>query len=352
MQSNPSLKKIQEVAFQLQKDLLQLDIDKLAVSESVKSYFRFDLTKLTYVSKCNAFILYHLLKDGKFLKSNSIIVDHGAGIGLFSFLVKRMGYTCLSHDLFDEYLDGIRKIGTSLNARPDYFVLGDTNALLAYCHFHDLNIVGLASRNVIEHIPDYRMFFNEIASLGGNEFKVMITTSANIHNPLVKRLHLKIHKQYEYKGSRLDMDNPELDETLSGIQLRSQLIQTNFPQLDSETVRTLAILNRSFTEKAILQRTANYIQTGNWPAEPLEISNTCDPITGAWVERLVPFSDYQEAAGSAGFEAVAIAGFYNTNYSSFIKNCISYILNAMLTFKHPFVLNLSPFLAMKLTKSK
>lgn len=158
VQTNPSLKRIQEVAFQLQDDLLQLDIDALDVSESVKSYFRYDLTKLSYVSKCNAFILYHLLLNQNSKKSNAIIVDHGAGIGLFSFLVKRMGYTCISHDLFDEYLDGIRKIGTALNARPDYFVLGDTNALIAYCHFHDLSILGLASRNVIEHLPDYREF--------------------------------------------------------------------------------------------------------------------------------------------------------------------------------------------------
>lgn len=350
MQTNPSLKKIQEVAFQLQDDLLQLDIDALDVTESVKSYFRFDLTKLTYVSKCNAFILYHLLMNTKLQKSNLIIVDHGAGIGLFSFLVKRMGYTCISHDLFDEYLDGIRKIGTALNARPDYFVLGDTNALVAYCHFHDLNIFGLASRNVIEHLPDYQEFFNEIASLGTEGFRLVITTSANIHNPLVKRLHLKIHMEYELKGSRVDMDHPDLDESLSGIQLRSQLIKSHFPHLDSETIKTLAILNRSYTKKDIIKRTELYIQSGQWPSPPQEFSNTCDPISGAWVERLVAYSDYQTAANAAGFSIEALSGFYNTNYSSFLKNCISYVFNVLLRFKHPFILNLSPFLAMKLTK--
>lgn len=350
MQTNPSLKRIQEVAFQLQDDLLQLDIDALDVSESVKSYFRYDLTKLSYVSKCNAFILYHLLLNQNSKKSNAIIVDHGAGIGLFSFLVKRMGYTCISHDLFDEYLDGIRKIGTALNARPDYFVLGDTNALIAYCHFHDLSILGLASRNVIEHLPDYREFFNDIAGLGSEGFSVVITTSANIHNPLVKRLHLKIHKEYEYKGSRVDMDHPDLDESLSGVQLRSELIRNHFPQLDSETIRRLAILNRSYIEKDILKRTQHFIQSGNWPVPPIESSNTCDPITGAWVERLVAYSDYQNAAESAGFSIEALPGFYNTNYASFLKNCISIVLNGLLKFKHPFVLNLSPFLAMKLTK--
>lgn len=352
MQNNPSLKRIQEVAFQLQEDLLQLDIDALDVSESVKSYFRYDLTKLAYVSKCNAFILYHLLLNTNSQKSNSIIVDHGAGIGLFSFLVKRMGYTCISHDLFDEYLDGIRKIGTALNARPDYFVLGDTNALVAYCHFHDLTILGLASRNVIEHLPNYQEFFNEISSLGAEGFRLVITTSANIHNPLVKRLHLKIHKEYEYKGSRVDMDHPDLDESLSGIQLRSALIKNQFSQLDSDTIRTLAILNRGYTEKEILQRSAYYIKSGHWPAPPQEHSNTCDPISGAWVERLVTYSDYQYAAQVAGFSMEALAGFYNTNYSSFLKNCVSFVLNGLLKFKHPFILNLSPFLAMKLTKIK
>lgn len=113
------------------------------------------------------------------------------------------------------------------------------------------------------------------------------------------------------------MDHPDLDESLSGVQLRSELIRNHFPQLDSETIRRLAILNRSYIEKDILKRTQHFIQSGNWSAPPIESSNTCDPITGAWVERLVAYSDYQNAAESAGFSIEALPGFYNTNYASF-----------------------------------
>ncbi len=335
---------------QLQRDLLNLDIDALELPESVKSYFRYDLNKLSYVSRCNAFLLYHVLKDNK-AKDQGYIVDHGAGIGLFSFLVKRMGYSCISHDIFEEYLDGIRKMGRALKALPDLFVLGDTDALISYCHFHDYKVIGLASRNVIEHLPDYKQFFKDVFHLG-DSIQLVISTSANIHNPIVKQIHHRIHRQYENEGTRLDMDQFEMDQTKSGMSLRSEIIKSSFPDLAPDLIKELAILNRTFVKPDIIQRTEYYVKTGRWPSIPLEESNSCDPLTGAWVERLVSFSDYQAAARESGFSIEALPGFYNTHYSSPLKNLAAAFLNVFLKFKHPFLLNISPFLAMKLVKAK
>lgn len=348
-----SYREILDIARQLEKDLMNLDFEQLPVHESVKSYYRFDLTKIQYVSECNAFILSHLLKDLKFTYNKEIaIIDHGAGLGFFSFLVKRAGFICMSHDISSEYIDGIKVIGKSLEAQPDHFVVGDTQALIHYCSENKIYPKGLASRNVIEHIPDYKFFFDELHQLASIGFHAVITTSANPHNPLVKRIHYKIHDQYENHGSNADMDNPVLNTANCGMKIRCELIKSAFPQLDDKTIYQLALLNRGFIKEEIIKRIENYLETNQWPLPFPEKSNTRDPYSGAWVERLVSYTNYKNAAQHSGFEIQLLTGFYNTHYRSPVKNFLSYLLNAILKIKHPWSLNLSPFLAMKLIVAK
>lgn len=341
---------ILKASLQLEKDLINLDFESLAIHESVKSYYRFDLTKIRYVSECNAFILYHIINAQKNKLDKLLIIDHGAGLGFFSFLVKRLGMQCICHDISSEYIEGIKIIGKELYSLPDHFVIGDTDALINYCKVNNLQPGGLGSRNVIEHIPDYRQFFNELNQLSKPGFAAVITTSANMHNPLVKRIHLKIHNQFENEGIITDMDNPILNTSNCGMKMRSDLIHEHFPDLDNNTTTTLARLNRGFIQQDILERVKNYLATGKLPEPFDEPSNTRDPATGAWVERLVAYPDYKKAAESCSFQFELIPGFYNTHYTSSIKNFVSKGLNLILKLKNPWSVNLSPFLAMRLKK--
>ncbi len=341
---------ILKASLQLEKDLINLDFESLPIHEGVKSYYRFDLTKIRYVSECNAFILFHILKNSSKTISDNLIIDHGAGLGFFSFLVKRLGMQCICHDISSEYIDGIKVIGKELYSLPDHFVIGDTDALIQYCQVNSLQPDGLGSRNVIEHIPDYKQFFSELNQLSKPGFAAVITTSANMHNPLVKRIHLKIHNQFENEGIITDMDNPTLNTSNCGIIMRSVLIRKHFPELNENVIIQLAKLNRGYMEQEIIARVSSYIQSGKLPAPFQEPSNTRDPATGAWVERLVSYSNYKKAAESSLFQFELVPGFYNTHYTSGIKNIVSQVLNLILKIKNPWSVNLSPFLAMKLKK--
>lgn len=335
----------------LETELVQLDFESLPIHESVKSYYRFDLTKIKYVSECNAYMLYHILSNTDKPLKELLIIDHGAGLGFFSFLAKKLGLQCICHDISNEYIEGIKVIGKKLKVIPDHFVTGDTDALIQYCNSNQLQADGLASRNVIEHIPDYKLFFKDLSSLSKPGFVSVITTSANIHNPLVKNIHVKIHAQYENTGSNTDMDNPTLNTDNCGIKIRTELIRKHFPKLDDQKILQLAIVNRGFVEHQILHRVSEFIKTGKLPDPFPEPTNTCDPYTGAWVERLVPFGDYKIAAESCSFQFELLPGFYNTHYNSPIKNIVSKVLNLILKIKNPWTVNLSPFLAFRLIKS-
>lgn len=334
----------------LESDLLSLDADGLKLPAKVKSYLRFDIPKMKYVSECNAFILYHLLKNKKRPVKECTIIDHGAGLGIFSFLVKRVGAICLCHDISEEYMEGVRIIGAHLKAEPDHYVVGDTDRLVSYCRQHGVSVHGLGSRNVIEHIPDYAAFFMELGSLSSSGLDALFATSANTHHPLVRKIHYRIHRRYETQGSNTDMDDPTLNPEQCGLRLRSEIIRAAFPELKEPQVGLLAQLNRGFVKNQIIERVSTYLKTGILP-EPLpHPSNTCDPYTGAWVERLVSFEEYATAAAEAGFDCRFVAGFYNTHYAAGWKNLVSAFLNQLLKIPGNWRLALSPFLAIHLSK--
>lgn len=345
-----SFEEILQVARQLEKDIIKLDFESLDLHESVKSYFRFDLTKIKYVSECNAYIIFNILNSLKINLKDHLIIDHGAGLGFFSFLLKRLGAQCICHDISIEYIEGIKILAQELNSIPDYYVIGDTDKLIEFCTTQMLKPTGLGSRNVIEHLPDYQQFFNQLSVLSPVSFCAVITTSANIHNPIVRKIHHKIHQQYENLGSNIDMDNPSINSANCGMKLRIEIIQTHFPKLDQKTIIKLAKNNRGFVKSKIINRVNEYLNTYILPLPFPEPSNTCDPLTGAWVERLVLANDYKNAANFAKFNFEILPGFYNTQYESILKNLIASLLNKFLFRKNPWRLMMSPFLAMKLIK--
>jgi hypothetical protein len=199
-------------------------------------------------------------------------------------------------------------------------------------------------------MPDYRDFFYDLAMLSDPGFTAVITTSANMHNPLVKRLHVKIHRQYEEIGSSMDMDDLNVNSENCGMVIRTNLIKAYFPTLDDDILLKLARNNRGFVEQDIVERVKAYLATNQLPEEFNEPGNTRDPFTGAWVERLVSYQDYKEAAELQLFKFELLQGFYSRNYKSGLKNLASSVLNLILKMKLPWSVNLSPFLAMKLIK--
>ncbi len=345
-----SYKQVLSCARALESDLRKLDIENLQVPEGVRAYYRFDIQKLSYVSECNAFILYHLVRDNAKPWNEISIIDHGTGIGFFAFLVKKMGALCICHDLRKEYLEGVKQLGAALSLKPDHYVLGDTDALVNYCKENTIYPDGLASRNVIEHIPDFYQLFMQLRELGKPGWQLLFSTSANTHNPMVLRIHRKIHHQYEYVGSQMDMDDPRIDAENCGMKIRSEIIRKQFPELDEHTVATLAENNRGYAGQHLLDRVQEYVDSGVIPSPLPHPTNTCDPHTGAWVERLVPLDEYKTAAYQAGFSLQQINGFYNVHYSGFLKRLVAYLLNAILGLKESGFIALSPFLAMKLTR--
>ena len=55
-------------------------------------------------------------------------------------------------------------------------------------------------------------------------------------------------------------------------------------------------------------------------------TNTCDPITGSWTERLLSFEEYKELYNINGFDIEIKPGLYN-NHQKIIKSFLISIIN-------------------------
>ncbi len=347
---NIAYAEILDRAIRIEKELLQWDIDHLPVAESVKSYMRFNLKKLRYVSECNAFILLKILSNLPNHPGENIqIIDHGGGIGLFSFLVKSLGFGAIYHDLNREYAEGAQRIGQLLGLCPDHCIVGDTEDMILYCRQNQIVVSGLGSRNVIEHIVDFVAFFKELRNLAQPPCAFVFTTSANVHNPLVRKLHRAIHGKYEREGPKQDMDIEQYDPSKSGIHVRLDWIKRTYPALDEPTALHLAKLGRGYTMPEYKKLCDQFLETNIYPMPFPEKSNTRDFYTGVWVERLVSVGDYKRAAQAAGFQFSSESGFYSTHYPSQWMNFAARILNGILKYWPFGKLWLSPFLCLKLS---
>jgi hypothetical protein len=61
----------------------------------------------------------------------------------------------------------------------------------------------------------------------------------------------------------------------------------------------------------IIKAGKRFIETGLLPKPPFHPTNTCDPISGSWTERLLTIKEYNLIYEKAGFLLRVHNGFYN-----------------------------------------
>lgn len=341
-----NFQKILETAAKLEYLIKNLKISELALSNTGISYLHYNSLRFSFTSFSNATVLYKIIEKSRKPIDEMVIVDHGGGIGFFSFLCKMVGVgTVVYHDINKELASDALILSGGLSLPIEHMVIGNTKDLVEYCNTKNIMVNALGSRNVIEHIPDYNLFFIELSHLKSKQIVMQITTSANIHNPIIRYQHRKLHKRYDTLGPYSDMSQSQVLSQYSGNNLRKEILIASgisTPDLDS-----LVLLSREMDANQIEEAAKEFIQNGVWPSKPMDRSNTRDPIYGAWVERLVPYLKYKKAANNAGFKIEYFIGEYDENYSDGIKKFLAKSLNIVLKLTPIFKKQLSAYLSFR-----
>jgi len=264
-----------------------------------------------------------------------VFVDHGGGFGLMSFLAREAGIpTVIHNDIFDSMCLHARIFGEALGLSADAYICGELADVVNWLHTRSDQTCLLVSINVIEHIYDIAAFFRDAASLSRQHVTLVLSTSANPLNPFVRRRHEQQHREWEH------CDGPHAGfvvatEARAFYKVRLDMIRAVAPSLSDQDQARLATATRGLRKADIEKCVREFLTTRAITVAPEHPTNTCDPLTGTWEERLLDINKVEQMLKSHGFAVRVSGGYYsgrNVNPAvRTVKKCAAGMLNRLIS---------------------
>ena len=238
------------------------------------------------------------------------LIDHGAGIGVLTMFAKQLNF---GHVVHTDYHAGIQNdsltIGRRLGLQADEYRNSELGESLDG-HANDLAHRIVISNNVIEHVYDPFAMIEDLSSRLKPPCTLMIVTTANPRNPLVVKRDHRIHHKREFVG--LDSRDVAKEGATSEpfVRTRARIIKEFDSSLSDETVNRLVTLTRGQRRDDIDLSVKRFVENDQLPIPCDHPTNTCDPESGSWEERLVDPERYVQALREGGFSTKVIPGHY------------------------------------------
>jgi hypothetical protein len=337
-------------ARQLFTGLQQIDLHDLNISGHSRKYLiRYRENELFYQEAYSQLLKKAIKKLSKPV-NESTFIDYGGGCGILSFLAKKTGFgTVVYNDIFKVALDDARKIAEKLNLEIDYFINGDAEELVKEINRNRLESDLICSFDVLEHIYDTEKWISIVSRL--DKFSLLFMTSANPVNPFITKRLRKIHNTAEFLGCE---DNIRIGDTFldnSFMEQRAIIIQDRYPDLSGEEILMLSSRSRGLIKEAIEDIAGEYIETGKISYNAAHQTNTCDPYTGNWAERVMDLKKLRIFIQDLGLKVVITNSYYCYSEKK-VLNIAKFILNKLIFITGPEYLPLSPSITLEIEKNE
>jgi hypothetical protein len=291
--------------------LESITLSSLRLDAYPRQYLQLLLDNRIYYLHIYAHVLKQLLTESPKTKEEIVLVDYGAGNGLLGMFAKHCGFSKVYlNDISSSFLQASKQVSEALSISIDGFIEGDCEAVLQFAEEAETPdaVVGT---DVIEHIYMLHPFFNCIKKI--NDKMITVFTTASVTgNPLKNYQLKKLQLADEHTGSNAQHTSPGNEFAgLPFLQIRKKIIERSFPSLALKEVQALAVATRGMRSDDIIKAGNRFISSKVLPKAPTHPTNTCDPITGSWTERLLPIEAYRRIYGEAGFSLSVQNGFYN-----------------------------------------
>ena len=315
-----SFNKIFEYIPAFEKKLNEIEINHLSADPFRKKYLNHLLQHKKYYLKIYASALELLLKNAGKNKEKIILIDYGAGNGLLGLFAKFCGFhKVYLNDISKSFTDAGEELSIALDIPLDGIITGDITAVANY--FKMEKPTAIVGTDVIEHIYDLHSFFKEISNINSNMVSVF-TTASNPDNKFKLRKLKQLQVKDEYQGGRPDDYFSFGEEPVAPfIKTREQMIRKNFSTLADSDVLQLSSLTRGLIERDIISTVQKFIDHKILPIALPHPTNTCDPVSGSWTERILTLEEYKEIYLDSGFNLKICNGFYN-EYSGISKRLL------------------------------
>jgi 2-polyprenyl-3-methyl-5-hydroxy-6-metoxy-1,4-benzoquinol methylase len=307
-------KLIDEKAGILYQKIADLPLAEMNLPANPLRYYReFHHQRMFFSVQTAAELLYRSIKlKGKQVE-DLVIMDYGAGVGSLFLLAKMIGCkTVVYNDILDDMTEAARITSRFLNIPIDLFIANDHKGTIKTLKENGVSCDIILSRNVVEHIYDLDDFYKDMAE-GQPDALIYFSTTANFQNPGMLWYHKRIHRQYELKYE------PK----------RRTIIKEKVPAITDADLAKAASATRGLALNDLDEALGHYKQNGMLPDPDKHYTNTCDPENGLWAEHIIPVRDYKNIIESKGYKLTVLPAFWDTHYSSFVKNVFAKMMNSL-----------------------
>jgi 2-polyprenyl-3-methyl-5-hydroxy-6-metoxy-1,4-benzoquinol methylase len=305
--------------------LVNINVEATQMQPYCKRYLQHVIDNALYYCNIYKQILHTVLQHTSIDKQEICLVDYGAGNGVMGMCAKYMGFKkVIIVDVNDAFVLAAKELSELMGIEIDECITGDlvTQPEL----FHNINPNAIISFDVIEHIYDLNIFFNNLQQLNPSIVSVF-GTGVNAHNPIKNNYFKKLQIKDELKGGEpTDFILYGATATPPFIKIRENIIATYAPNLPAEKITLLSKYTRGMHQKDIANAVKNFIENHQLPTLITHPTNTCDPLTGSFTERLLTKSEYATIYNHAGFSVQFINGFYN-QYNPTFKSKLMVMAN-------------------------
>lgn len=301
--------------------LLQNKIDTLTISEYNKVYFMKKTIREIYLYADFLWTVF------KYHGETHTLLDYGSGSGLLGMFASYLGIgNVFYNDIYELSCRDAKVIANEMGIELKDYICGDIDEVIEYTRIKDVYFDAVISYDVIEHIYDLESFFQKLVQICKRDCFISMWTTANSYNPnIVKRLE-NIHYRSEYLGSQKVEGWKERDSLLAYVKVRERIIKEFLKNqgfaINERDIADLVKNTRGKNKEDIHRYVEQYLfaeknltsQNDKFP------SNTCDPLTGNWAERLIDFDELVKDVRS--FEDVFILPASNKKTADLIGFCL------------------------------
>lgn len=340
---NPELlDAIRRAAARLAGKLIALDPGELPVSPYIRRHLRMKRDSIEAYLQLYSFILSWSLANNRRSLDRVTFCDYGAGSGMLAMLAKELGIgTVIYNDIYDVSCHDAEITAIRLGCRADFYVHGDFDELVDFLQVRGIKLTAVASYDVIEHVYDTPGFLARLPEVVTGS--VVMASGANPFNLLTRWKLMKIHREFEYRDRTPREGQKERDTTRSHLTIRREIIRQMGLALSDRETEMMARQTRGLKRDDIESAVERFAIDGQLP-HPNHPTNTCDPYTGNWQERLMnPFLLAGALRSGGCAEARVIAGYCGCRATHPVRRLAKRAVNLAIRAGGPAGLVAAPF---------
>ncbi len=319
----------------LYRKISAINFEQLPISNYNKNYINRLTPALFYSLEIYTCCLQEGLSKCNKKTEDLIFIDYGSESGFLSMLAKEIGIGKVIYiDLNKNSAETVRLLQHETEVGPDIILQGDSNILAEWCKENKIKPDLLIATDVIEHIYNLSVFFQELININ-NQMEMIFTTASSPYNPYTKSRLRRFMQRCE--TGRLAKPNYYAK--------RADYIKKKFPELSKKDIKRWAVRTRGLIYEDIHKA----ISLNERPLL-LDAYNTCNPETGNWADRILLIRDYQDLVTAYDYNVEVKKGFYNTIRPKQWKTALSLLANQLIKHSGKAGFVLAPFIFLSFSR--